>query len=203
MDVRYTARRVKVTPTVRKHLKERLSKLQKYVPELDAAEVKLVSEKHRFVAEILIHARHKDRVAQDESDDLVTAIDGAATRLERQLRRLKERTKRGAPRHANGPVPRSAAQAALDEPAGPKAAGGKRTTAARAARASRAARSADTVDVVRERMPGGKPISVDEAIERLMESERPFVLFMDSRNERPCVLYKREDGRLGLVTVRR
>ena len=49
------------------------------------AAVKLSSEKHRFKAEILLHVRHRDRVAQEEAADLREAIDGAAGRLESQL----------------------------------------------------------------------------------------------------------------------
>ena len=195
MEVRTTARRVKVTPAIQNHIEQRIAKLQRYVPELDQAAVKLSSEKHRYKAEILLHVRHRDRVAQEEAADLREAIDGAASRLENQLRRLKDRNKRAASRRTmNGPVPRAAAQAALGE-------------AEEAEEPEREIRTLEYVverpAIVRSRWPAGKPLSVDEAAEQLLASNQEFLLFVNSKSERPCVLYRRGDGRLGLIEARR
>lgn len=202
MEIRTTARRVKLTPSVQKHLEQRLDKLRRYVQELDHADVKLTSEKHRFKAEILIHVRHRDRVAQEEASDLMAAIDGAANRLERQLRRLKERGVKASSRpRSNGTTPRSAARAALEavaaEPEG--AAPAPDQSREGSAEASPGRRP----EIVRRRLGGDKPMSVDEASDHLMESGLEFLVFLDSRSECPCVLYRRRDGRLGLIEARR
>jgi putative sigma-54 modulation protein len=202
MEVRTTARRVKVTPAIQDHLEQRLAKLQRYVPELDRAEVKLSSEKHRYRAEILLHVRHRDRVAQEEAADLTAAIDGAASRLESQLRRLKDRNKKAAARRTvNGPVPRSAARAALE----PVAKRRTRSTTPHRSRADEAEFADDEgrPSIVRSRMPAGKPLSVEEAADHLLESNLEFLVFVDSKSELPCVLYRRGDGRLGLIEARR
>ena len=80
MEVRTTARRVKVTPAIQDHIEQRLAKLQRYVPELDNADVKLSSEKHRYRAEILLRVRHRDRMAQEEAADLLAEM-GQVCRL--------------------------------------------------------------------------------------------------------------------------
>lgn len=197
MDVRTTARRVKLTPAIQDHLEQRLSKFKRYVPELDQVEVKLSSEKHRYKAEILLHVRHRDRVAQEEAPDLREAIDGAASRLENQLRRLKDRNKRAAARrHMNGPMPRRSARASFEtadhgegmgaeiESPGPDSDGGLPT-------------------IVRSHWPEGKPLSAEEAAEQLLASNQEFLVFVNSKSERPCVLYRRSDGSLGLIEARR
>jgi putative sigma-54 modulation protein len=196
MDVRTTARRVKVTPAIQNHLEQRLVKLRRYVPELDQADVKLSSEKHRYKAEILLHVRHRDRIAQEEAGDLREAIDGAANRLESQLRRLKDRSKRAAARRSmNGPVPRSAARAAL-RVAEESVELEDLETGGREPEEERPA-------IIRSRWPAGKPLSVDEAADQLLASNQEFLVFVNSKSERPCVLYRRGDGRLGLIEARR
>jgi putative sigma-54 modulation protein len=204
MEVRTTARRVKVTPAIQDHLEQRLAKLQRYVPELDKAAVKLSLEKHRYKVEILLHVRHRDRVAQEEAGDLTAAIDGAANRLETQLRRLKDRSNRAATRRTvNGPVHRSAARAAL-EPDVKRNSSTETKTPARPRTAKRKAIPLEErPEVVRSRMPAGKPLSVEEAADELLESNLEFLVYIDSKSECPCVLYRRGDGRLGLIEARR
>jgi putative sigma-54 modulation protein len=196
MEVHTTARRVKVTPAVRRLLDERLAKLTRYVPELREAHVKLAAEKYRHQAEILIRVRHEDVIAKEEAADLLSAVDGAADRLEMQLRRLKEKKSRRvvARRVADGGVRRSAAAAALGvEPRPARSRPGRPASPAAAERRPRVLRSgAET-----------KPLSVDEAVDRLLAEELPFLVFVDSRSERPCVLHRRPDGNLVLVEGRR
>ena len=196
MDVRVTARRVRMTPAAKRQLQARLEKLRRYVPELDRADVKISGEKHRVEAEVLLRVRHKDRVAVEEAGDLETALDGAVDRLEHQLRRLKEKGSRSAARvRDDGILRRSATRAALasarrpDEPA-PR--GRPRAMAA----------APDRNAVIRQRMPAGKPLSLEEAVERLTENDEAFLVFLDSRSERPCILYRRKDGRLAVVEAR-
>jgi hypothetical protein len=51
-------------------------------------------------------------------------------------------------------------------------------------------------------MPGGKPLSLEEAVEQLERQGGDFLVFVDSLSQRPCVLYRRGDGRLALVEAR-
>jgi len=199
MDVRTTARRVKVTPAVQEHLEQRIGKMRRYVPELDTATVKLSTEKHRYQAEILLHVRQKDRVAQEEADDLIAAIDGAATRLERQLRRLKDRGKRStARREANGSLRRSAARAALETTSSERPTGAAKGRSYKAV-TENPSPTVEAPEIVRVAMPEGKPLSPEEAVEQLLESNLDFLVFIESKKERPCVLYRRKNGTFGLI----
>jgi len=196
MEVHTTARRVKVTPAVRRLLDERLAKLTRYLPELREAHVKLTAEKYRHRAEILIRVRHEDVVAKAEAADLLSAADGALDRLEEQLRRLKEKKSRRvtARRVADGGVRRSAAAAALGVE--PRAARG------RLALAPEPGPEAEPRPRVVRSAVGLRTLSVDEAVDRLLTDELPFLVFVDRRSERPCVLHRRPDGNLALVEGR-
>ena len=203
MDIRVTARRVRMTPAANRHLAERLERLRRYVPELDHADVKISVEKHRHRAEVLLRVRQRDRVAVEEAADLLAALDGAVDRLEHQLRRLKEKGSRSAARtREDGPLRRSAARLAL----APASAAGKRTAvrsrAAGAISEAGVAAGRGRETVLRQRLPSGKPLTLEEAVERLQETEEEFLVYLDSRSERPCILYRRKDGRLAVVEAK-
>jgi putative sigma-54 modulation protein len=197
MEIHTTARRVKVTAAVQRHLDERISKLTRYVPELAEAHVKLTAEKYRHRAEILIHVRHRELVAKEESNDLLAAIDAAADRLENQLRRLKDKKSRKVASRRVAPQEprRSAARAALGLVSPASKIPAPRASARPSGNGSRSR-------VVRDRRPQGKPLSVEEAADRLEESGDSFVVFVDSASDLLCVLYRRKDGQLGLVESR-
>ena len=56
--------------------------------------------------------------------------------------------------------------------------------------------------VVEERMDRAKPIAVEEALLMLEDAARPFIIFRDSANDRIGVVYRRQDGRYGLIQPR-
>jgi putative sigma-54 modulation protein len=197
MKIQMTGRHLTVPAAVKRRLAERLERLTRYVPELSEAQVKLSAEKYRHMAEILIHVRHNDHISRAEAGDLESAIDAACDRLEAQVRKLKERKskKLAAHRAPDGPLRRSAARAALEDEA---------AAASKPARGNgRAPRvTVGRLRVVRDRAALAKPMSVQQAAAALEESDGGFVVFVDSASGLPCVLYKREDGQLGLVEAR-
>ena len=211
MEIRTTARRVRMTPAAHQHLEERLSKVARYVRDLQGdgttAHVKLTGEKNRVLAEILLHVRHEDVIARGDADDVWSALDGAADRLEHQLRRLKERKSRKvvARRTAKAEIPRAAAQLALGVAAGRS----KRATAANrgaedGGRRGPASRTTDTAPprVVRVRALA-MPLTIEEAVARFETAGEPLLYFTDRDSGRASVLYRRRDGQLALLTPAR
>jgi putative sigma-54 modulation protein len=91
MQIHTTCRHGKLTPAVRRFLEERLAKLERFAF-VSEAHVILESVKYRHTAEVLLKTRKKELIAREESSDQTGAIDAAIDRLERQLKRLKERT---------------------------------------------------------------------------------------------------------------
>jgi ribosomal subunit interface protein len=205
MEIHTTARRVRMTPAAQRHLEERLSKVARYVKELQGdgttAHVKLSGEKHGVRAEILLRVRHEDLVAREDADDALSALDGAVGRLEHQLRRLKEKKSRkvAARRVAKAPVPRAAAQLALGVTPGRRAKAAKATAEGRpVAAASARAAVASRPRIVRLRAPA-VPLTLDEAVERFEESGETLLYFTDRDSGRPSVLFRRRDGQLAML----
>ena len=90
MQIHTTCRHGKLSPAVRRFLEERLSKLEKFAT-VSEVHVILDNEKYRHTAEILLKTRQKELIAREEADDQTGAIDRAVDRLERQVKRLKEK----------------------------------------------------------------------------------------------------------------
>lgn len=97
MKVSVTARHFDLTPDLKEHAEKRLARFQKFTNGLLNAHVVLEVEKYRKIAEIAVHGRHGDYAGKVESDDMVTSIDGACDKVERQIRRAarKHRSRNG------------------------------------------------------------------------------------------------------------
>ena len=91
MDIITTARRFEMTPEIREHIRKRLEKIERYGQRFAEAHVVLAQEKYRHIAEISLHARGVEISSREQSDDMLTSIDGAVEHIERQVRRLKTR----------------------------------------------------------------------------------------------------------------
>jgi ribosomal subunit interface protein len=74
------------------HLDGRLLPMLADYPRVESAHVILEHEKYRFTAEIVVHGRDKLReVARETTDDMYAAIDAAADKLDKQLRKAREK----------------------------------------------------------------------------------------------------------------
>ncbi len=133
MQIQTTCRHTKMTPSLKRFLEQRLAKLERFA-DVREAHVILASQKYVQTAEVLLKTRRKELVAREESHDLVLSVDRAVDRLERQLKKMREKSSSRLLREAtrsNGDVAgakRSAARAAL----GRTGAGEEASTAAAA-----------------------------------------------------------------------
>ena len=212
MQIHTTCRHTKLTPALKKMLEERLARLEKF-SSVREAHVVLETEKYRQIVEIVLKTRGKDVVCREESRDMAVSIDAAVGRLERQLKKVKE--KRTSRIHhesvrtngdeALGAV-RSAARVALhpDDNSTKKS----RTKAA-AEKEKKPSRKAERVASARERdaaepaivsaRPHAKPLSLEEATLELNASGQEFLAFIHADTEELNVLYRRKDGDLGWI----
>jgi putative sigma-54 modulation protein len=92
MNVEYTGRQFDVTPAIRKQVETGLEKIQKILGTNFESHVILSAEKHRNIAEITITVRsHAPIVGAAEAGDMVSAISGALSRIDRQAVKYKTR----------------------------------------------------------------------------------------------------------------
>lgn len=91
MDIHLTGRHLKITPAIRNHVTEKVEKAQKYFEHLIRAQVVLFIEKRAHLAEIIIHAPRQTFRAQATAADIYSAVDLASDKIDKQLKKHKER----------------------------------------------------------------------------------------------------------------
>ena len=92
MHIEVTARHAHLGEAQQAYLQEKAEKLLKYFNRLLAIEVVADRRKHDWQVEILVSAEHKhDIVAVDEAETVEAAMDLCLAKVERQIRRYKER----------------------------------------------------------------------------------------------------------------
>ncbi|MBI1799458.1 MAG: ribosome-associated translation inhibitor RaiA [Candidatus Eisenbacteria bacterium] len=111
MQISTTTRHCELHPEIREFVERRLEKLQRFARDVREVHLVLTAEKHRHAAEITVRLKHHEIVSREESTDARAAIDRAASQLEGQLRRFKERRLERRRSAANGARPGGAAEA--------------------------------------------------------------------------------------------
>jgi len=91
MQISTTARHCELEPEVRIFAHQRLEKLERFARDIREAHLIVTAEGYRHSAEITLKLKRHEIVSREESTEPRVAIDLAADRLEKQLRRLKER----------------------------------------------------------------------------------------------------------------
>ncbi|GEM_PF-49861 len=93
MQIHITARHLSLTGPITAYLTRKVSKLERYFDHLVWANAIMSVEKQRHIAELVIHSPLHTMRAKAESLDLYSAIDLAVVKMEKQLKRLKEKWK--------------------------------------------------------------------------------------------------------------
>ena len=93
MIVTITGKHVEITDAIRAHAEEKVQKLPRYYNSVTQIEVILEgNEGGMQCVEILVHAEHSDLlIAKETGTDTYTCIDAAVHKMERQLRKAKEK----------------------------------------------------------------------------------------------------------------
>ena len=93
MHVTVTFRHLPSSDALRDHAQEKVDKLKKYLIEPVDIHIVLRVEKIRQIAEVTLTSKSYRAHAVEESPDMYTSIDKVVTKMERQIRRHKERVK--------------------------------------------------------------------------------------------------------------
>lgn len=93
MNVTVTFRQLPSSDALRDHATDKVDKFKKYLIEPVDIHIVLRVEKIRQIAEITLNSKNYRAHAFEESPDMYTSIDKVASKLEKQLRRHKERVK--------------------------------------------------------------------------------------------------------------
>ncbi|MCB0834351.1 MAG: ribosome-associated translation inhibitor RaiA [Bacteroidetes bacterium] len=93
MKIRITARHEKLSPRVKQYLEEKLERLERYYDRIVDCETVFERVKSSEKVEIKIRVYGTLLVAKASSTDVTKAIDTAIDKLERQLKKFKDKIK--------------------------------------------------------------------------------------------------------------
>ena len=91
MHIVTTARHCDLDDGVRDFARRRLEKLGRFARDITGAHLVVTAEKFRHTAEITLRMRGREVVSREHADAIRVAVDLAADRLERRVRRVKDR----------------------------------------------------------------------------------------------------------------
>lgn len=94
MNISTTARHYELPPALKDYAEGKVQHLKKYFDHIVNANLVFSLEKYRHKVEISLHVNGRDFVGAEESDDMYTSVDRTIEKLERQLKRHKEKIKR-------------------------------------------------------------------------------------------------------------
>ncbi|MFH1538142.1 MAG: ribosome-associated translation inhibitor RaiA [bacterium] len=169
---------IKLTPALKDYVNEKIGRLTKYFEHLQSAEVELSCEDSRSAdrsqkVEVTISANGTIFRCEEASVSMYASIDIAAEKLERQLRRYKERLcKKG-----RGP---RVDKAKRFEPLPPEP-------------------EEDESEIVKTKRFSVKPMDPHEASLQMEMLNHSFFMFLNDQTEEINVIYKRRDGNYGLI----
>ncbi len=176
-DVSVTFRHLEATNSLREYVIGKLSRAKKHFGgDRNEINVVLSSEKHRYTAEITLKAGRITANAKEETDDMYSAIDLAVDKVDRQMKKHREKLKS----HKVNTTPQKATS--RFDILSPKS-----------IEESQQPRTIKTENIF------VKPMSPEEAVEQLNLLNSEFLVFINDSTEKVNVIYYRKDGDYGLI----
>lgn len=180
MDVRVHGKNMRVADEVNEVALDKIGHASRIFDDGSVADVEFSelrnprSAGERFKIEITSHtAGHTVRV-ESMAPDAISAVDLAADKFERQLRRLKERLIQRSRKRDHKLLNGESYSSEEDEDSGP-------------------------ASVVRTKRFAMRPMTPEEAGLQMEMLGHDFFFFLDAESGKYCVLYHRDDGNLGLI----
>lgn len=176
MQIAVTFRHMESSEPVRSYVEEKLARVKKYIEEPIDAQVVLSVQKIVHRAEVTMVAKGLTMKSVEETSDMYAAIDLMVDKIERQLKRYKEKLKKHKS-HGNGQrkVEKSVIAAeSVDE-------------------------GSPDPEIIRSHSFFVKPMSVEEAVMQMDLLHKDFLVFTDDRSDEMNVVYRRKDGNYGLI----
>ena len=180
MQVNITFRHLESTEALKAHARGKVEHIQRYIDRPTDVHVVLYVENLEHKADINLKAGQFLLRGRAKSGDMYASIDAAADKIERQLKKHKERLKsHKLPDKANGHTVIDVRHDVLDVEA-----------------------PQPSARVVKSDSFQAKPMTLDEAVLQLDLLDVHFFVFQSERDQAINIVYRREDGNLGLVEAR-
>lgn len=187
MKFSVTFRKMDATDAIKEYAEDKIKKIKRYFPDPIQTHVVLALERHLHRADISI-TLHNGLVLKgtEASDDMYSSIDLAAAKIEKQVRRYKDKIRSHKPQ--TGPMLAFRRDVIEEEETAEETA-------------------APAPEIVPEALPKvirsdsftAHPMSIEEAVMQLNLMNNAFLVFTNSNNQAINVIYRRNDGNYGLI----
>jgi len=176
MHLTVTFRHLDSNEQLREYVKDKIMRIKKYLDYPVEAQVVLSAEKFRKIAEVTLWTNGYTINCQEETGDMFSSIDMVMDKLERQIKKFKDKIHRFKP----GPEVQTTrlkldviSSESLEEEREPR--------------------------IVKTKRFSAKPMSLEEAVLQLELLNNNFLVYIDAQTQNVNVLYKRKDGDYGLI----
>ena len=171
MNVNVKGRNVDVSPALKEYVEKKISKVVKQFKSVDEEVAVLKVAKGDHTVEITVPAKGIILRAQETTKDMYSSIDLVCEKIERQIHKYKTRlAKRKYANFAEAPV--------IDE----------------------AAVEEDDLTIIKNKKFVMHPMTAEEAIVQMNLLGHDFFVFFDPDEGVTSVVYRRKDGKYGLLT---
>jgi len=169
MEVMITGKQLDVTPALKEFLESRVKKIEKYTSKATQITFTLKVEKYRHLAEVLLKVNGYILQSEQETDEMYASVDKAMSKIERQLKKHKEKL-----------CDHRLHQNNLPEEAAPPI------------------DWADN-NIKKRKRHKIEAMSIEDAALQMELLDNQFFLFNSQEKGQLSVLYRRKDGSLGLI----
>jgi len=175
MKIIFKGKHIEVTDAMRNYIEKRLSKIERHFDHILEVIVTLSVEKSRQIIEVTLQTNRALIRAEEETGDMYASIDKVADKLERQIKKYKEK-------YFQKPHP------------------GTEKTGLTNKEIDTGDNESDKIaKIVKTKRFAIKPMSVEEAAMQMDLLGHNFFVFANDNTNKVNVLYKRKDGNFGLI----
>ena len=173
MQTSVTFKNIDPSDHLKSYVGDKLDRFDRFLDNPAEANVVLAVEKFRHIAEINISGDRLSINGKEETVDMYSAIDMVLDKLEKQIKKNKEkiRERRSGSKNRNREL--------LDDISSPP--------------------DDDLERQIKVRNIEYKPMDVEEAVLQMDLIEDNFLVFTNARSDKINVLYRRRDGHYGLI----
>jgi len=173
MNLQVRGKNIEVTPALKEYAEKRLGKLEKYLPKIDLVHVTFLVEGDLHKTEVTIPVAGYLLRGEEESPDMYSSIDLVVEKLEKQAKKYKEKLSARVKNNKNFNANLS------DE-------------------ITEAVHN-DEIKIVKSKRFAIKPMSPEEAAMQMELLGHSFYVFTNADTDEINVVYKRRDGKYGLI----
>ena len=191
MQLQVSGRNLDITEPLREYAERKLARIERHLTEDTRVDLELAIERNRSIsanqhAELTVWTRGPVLRAHEYADDMYAAIDLAVDKLDRQVRRYRERRRHWRPHHQARDIEALLPLSEDDEAASATLANGEEP-------------ELPIPTIVKTKRFNMKPMHPDEAALQLELVGHEFYVFLNAESDAVAVIYRRRDGNLGVI----